>query len=72
VLGGTDALRQQPLGHIPHPDPPEKLPSLAELGQLADERERQAGTQLSGPAVVIGDAVTRLGEVDAVRGALGR
>ena len=72
ALGGLEALRRQPLGHIPHPDPPELLPSLAELGRLADERERLAGAQQSRPPVVIGDAVTRFGEVDAARGALGR
>ena len=72
TLGGTDVLRQQLLGHIPHPDPPEQLPSLAELGRLADERERSADGRHSRPAAVFGDAVTRFGEVDAVRGALGR
>ena len=72
ALGGLDGLRRQRLGHIPHPDPPEQLPSLTELGRLADERERLTGGLPSGPAVVIGDAVTRFGEVDAARGALGR
>ena len=48
------------------------MPGLAELGRLADERERLAGGQGSRPAVVIGDAVTQVGEVDAARGALGR
>ena len=67
-----DALRQQQLGHIPHPDPPNLLPSLAELGRLAEERQRSAAERQSGPAAVIGDAVTRFGEVDAARGALGR
>ena len=72
MLGGLDALQQQPLGHIPHPNPPEHLPGLAELGRLADEREKVAGSQQSRLAAVIGDAVTYFGEVDAARGALGR
>ena len=41
VLGGLDALRRQPLGHIPHPDPPEQLPSLAELGRASGRTRRR-------------------------------
>jgi hypothetical protein len=72
VLGGVDALRRQGLGHIPHPDPPESLPSLAELGRAADERERSARAQSCERGSMCGDAVARFGELDAARGALGR
>jgi len=48
------------------------LKLLLDIGSLADERDRLAGERQSGPAVVIGDAVTRFGELHAARGALGR
>ena len=72
ALDGVDALHRQGLGHIPHPDPPDALPSLAELGRVADERERSAGTRGGAAKAVCGDMVAHFGELDAARGALGR
>ena len=72
ALGGVAALSRQGLEHIPHPDPPEALPSLPELGRAADERERSFGRKGGAPMAVCGDMVARFGELAAARGALGR